>query len=96
MQLTVHLWLEDRPGALMRVAGIITGKGYNIIALSLAPDPCEEGVSRMTITADVEERLHIRVVNEMNRLVNVLHAVNGICGELSVPQSRVHCDGAHL
>lgn len=58
----------------MRVTGILTAKGCNIETLTVAPDPWREGISRMTIVADVEERLHGRVVKEMNRLVNVLCA----------------------
>ena len=76
MQLTIQVWLEDKPGALMRVAGILAAKGCNIMSLTVAPDPWSEGLSRMTIVADVEERLHVRVINEMNRLVNVLLAMN--------------------
>ncbi|HVT95467.1 MAG TPA: acetolactate synthase small subunit [Bryobacteraceae bacterium] len=74
MRQTIQIWLENRPGALMRVAGILTAKGCNIETLTVAPDPWREGISRMTIVADVEERLHGRVVKEMNRLVNVLCA----------------------
>lgn len=76
MQLTVNVWLEDKPGALMRVAGILTAKGCNIRNLNVSPDPWKEGFSRMTLVADVEERLHAKVVNEINRLVNVLLAVD--------------------
>ncbi len=76
MQRTIQVWLEDKPGALMRVAGVITAKGSNIVALTVAPDPWQAGVSRMTIVVDLEARLQVRVVNEMNRLVNVLLATD--------------------
>ena len=76
MQMTIQLWLENKPGTLMRVTGILTSKGCNIRFLNLAPDPWKPAISRMIIQADVEERLHDRVVKEMNRLVNVLHAVD--------------------
>jgi acetolactate synthase-1/3 small subunit len=76
MQMTIQLWLEDKHGVLMRVAGILTAKGCNIVSLHLAPDPWKDGVSRMTIVAEVEERLQERVVKEMNRLINVLLAID--------------------
>ncbi len=76
MRQTIQVWVEDKHGALMRVAGIIAAKGANIHALTLAPDPSREGVSRITVVADLEPRLHQRVVNEMNRLVNVFAAVD--------------------
>lgn len=74
MRQTIQIWLENKPGALMRVAGVLTAKGCNIETLTVAPDPWREGVSKMTIVAGVEPRLRQRVVNEMNRLVNVLWA----------------------
>jgi len=76
MQQTIRVWVEDKHGALLRVAGIISAKGANIHALTVTPDPWQEGVSRITIVSDLEPRLHQRVVNEMNRLVNVFLAVD--------------------
>jgi len=76
MRQTIKVWVEDKHGALMRVAGIISAKGANIHALTATPDPWQEGVSTITIVADLEPRLHQRVVNEMNRLVNVFLAVD--------------------
>ena len=74
MRQVIEVWLEDKPGALMRVVGILTAKGSNIESLVLTPGRLQEGASRMTIAADVEPRLCGRVVQEMNRLVNVLVA----------------------
>lgn len=76
MPQTIRVWVEDKHGVLMRVAGIISAKGANIHALTATPDPWQEGVSRITIVSDLEPRLHQRVVNEMNRLVNVFLAVD--------------------
>jgi acetolactate synthase small subunit len=76
MRQTIRVWVEDKHGALLRVAGIISAKGANIHALTLTPDPWQEGVSIITIISDLEPRLHQRVVNEMNRLVNVFLAVD--------------------
>jgi acetolactate synthase small subunit len=76
MRQTIRVWVEDKHGALLRVAGIITAKGANIHALTLTPDPWQESVSIITIISDLEPRLHRRVVNEMNRLINVFLAVD--------------------
>jgi acetolactate synthase-1/3 small subunit len=76
VKLTIHLSVEDKPGVLMRVAGIITAKGANIHALSLAADPDQAGVARIILVADVETRLKTRIVNEMNRLIQVLTAID--------------------
>lgn len=76
MEQTISVWLENKPGALMRVAGILAAKGCNITSLILEPDPHRPGLSQMTVSADVEPRLRVKVVNEMNRLVNVLEATD--------------------
>ncbi len=76
MQRTIHLRVEDKPGVLMRVAGIITAKGENIDSLTVRPDPECAGVSRIVLVAQVEPRLQTRIVNEMNRLVQVFEAID--------------------
>jgi len=74
MQQTVEVLMEDKPGVLMRAIGVVTAKGCNITSVSVAPDASRAGVARMTLVADVEHRLHQRVVSELNRLVQVLQA----------------------
>lgn len=71
MQQTIQIWVDDQPGTLMRVAGILAAKGANIESLSAAQDPTQPGVSRITIRAQLAPHLHARVVSQMNRLVNV-------------------------
>jgi acetolactate synthase-1/3 small subunit len=87
MRQVIEVRLEDKPGALMRVVGILTAKGSNIESLVLTPDRLYEGTSKMTIAADVEPRLSGRVVQEMNRLVNVFvaHDVTPVMGATSSP-----------
>lgn len=70
----IQVSLEDKPGALMRVTGIMTAKGINIDTLSLAPDPERPGLSRITLSARVDERYRTRILKEINRLVHVLRA----------------------
>jgi acetolactate synthase I/III small subunit len=74
MEQIIQIWLENKPGALMRVAGILTAKGLNIDNLIVGPDGEDRNVSKMTIVADIEPRFRVRVVQEMNRLVNVILA----------------------
>ncbi|MBI2689069.1 MAG: ACT domain-containing protein [Acidobacteria bacterium] len=71
---TVQILMEDKPGVLMRAIGVVTAKGFNIISLSVGPDLERPGVACATLVADVEDRLHARVVNELNRQVQVLRA----------------------
>ena len=74
MPQTVEILMEDTPGALMRALNVITAKGCNIQSISVAPDAERPGVTRARLVADVEPRLHQRVINELNRLVQVLRA----------------------
>jgi acetolactate synthase small subunit len=85
MRQTIQIWIEDKHGALMRVVGIISGTGSSIRALTMKPDPSRKGASRITLVADVEPGLHQRVVQEMNRLVNVFAAVDATANPHATP-----------
>jgi acetolactate synthase-1/3 small subunit len=69
----ISLLVENKPGALMRVTGVLSARGYNIESLTVARtlDPT---LSRMTIVVDVDPALRRQVIKQMNRLVNVLQA----------------------
>ena len=73
MQQIVSLLVENKPGALMRVTGLFSQRGYNIESLTVARtlDPT---LSRMTITVDVEQSVRGQVIKQMNKLINVLQA----------------------
>ena len=90
----IEIVLEDKPGALMRVAGILTATGANIEGLVVEPDTLRPGISRMTIVADVEPRLSVRVLRQMNRLVNVLSAAD-VTGALQRQHPRLIPSTAH-
>ena len=76
MQRMIHVWAENKPGVLIRVANIITSKGANIDRLVADADPLRAGISKIVVVATLEPHLHARVVAEMNRLVNVLFALD--------------------
>ena len=71
----ISLLLENKPGALMRVTGVLTARGYNIETLTVARTLDPE-LSRMTIVVDVDPGLRAQVIKQMNKLVNVLQAVD--------------------
>ncbi len=71
----ISLLLENKPGALMRVTGVLTARGYNIDTLTVARTLDPE-LSRMTIVVDVDATLRAQVIKQMNKLVNVLQAVD--------------------
>src|SRR5579885_3387982 len=71
----ISLLLENKPGALMRVTGLLTQRGYNIESLTVARTIDPE-LSRMTIVVDVEANQRQQVIKQMNKLINVLQATD--------------------
>src|SRR5579862_9483674 len=69
----ISLLVENKPGSLMRITGVLSARGYNIESLTVARtlDPT---LSRMTIVVDIEPQLRSQVIKQMNKLVNVLQA----------------------
>src|SRR5262249_59007711 len=72
---TISLLVENKPGALMRITGVLTARGYNIESLTVARTLDPE-LSRMTIVVDVDPQLRQQVIKQMNKLVNVLQAID--------------------
>jgi acetolactate synthase I/III small subunit len=71
----ISLLLENKPGALMRVTGLLTARGYNIESLTVART-LDPSLSRMSIVVDVDPKLRQQVIKQMNKLVNVLQAAD--------------------
>ena len=71
----ISLLLENKPGALLRVTGLLSARGYNIESLTVARTQDPE-LSRMTIVVDVDPTLRAQVIKQMNKLINVLQAVD--------------------
>jgi acetolactate synthase-1/3 small subunit len=88
----ISVLLENKPGALMRVTGLLTARGYNIESLTVART-LDPDLSRMSIVVDVEERLRSQVIKQMNKLVNVLQATDltdcpAVCREMTLLRVR--------
>jgi acetolactate synthase-1/3 small subunit len=71
----ISLLLENKPGALMRVTGLLSQRGYNIESLTVARTLDPE-ISRMTIAVDVDAAQRQQVIKQMNKLINVLQATD--------------------
>ena len=71
----ISLLLENKPGALMRVTGLLSQRGYNIESLTVARTLDPE-ISRMTIAVDVDSVQRQQVIKQMNKLINVLQAID--------------------
>ena len=69
----ISVLLENKPGAMMRVTGLLSARGYNIESLTVARTMDPE-LSRMSIVVDVEPNQRSQVIKQMNKLINVLQA----------------------
>ena len=72
---TISVLMENTFGVLTRVAGMFSGRGYNIDSLNVAPTHDPE-VSRMTIVTRGDDATVEQIVRQLNKLVNVLEVTD--------------------
>jgi acetolactate synthase I/III small subunit len=68
---TLSVLVENKPGALMRIASMFARRGYNIDSLAVGPTERHD-VSRITIRVDCEQHTLEQIEKQMHKLVNVL------------------------
>ncbi len=71
MRHIISLLLENEPGALSRVAGLFSARGYNIESLSVAPTE-DATVSRMTMVTSGSDEIIEQIMKQLNKLVDVV------------------------
>ena len=71
---TLSVLVENKPGVLVRIAGLVSRRSFNIDSLAVGPTEHEE-ISRMTIVVNCEEHPLEQVTKQLNKLVNVLKIV---------------------
>jgi acetolactate synthase-1/3 small subunit len=71
MKHTLSVLVENKPGVLVRVAGLFARRGFNIDSLVVAETE-DESVSRMTITVGEQDRSVEQITKQLHKLVNVL------------------------
>ena len=71
MRHTISVLVENKFGVLTRVAGLFSGRGYNIDTLNVGPthDP---KISRMTIVTRGDDATIEQIVKQLNKLANVI------------------------
>ncbi|WP_322155707.1 acetolactate synthase small subunit [Paratractidigestivibacter sp.] len=62
--------VENKPGVLSRVTGMISRRGFNIQSLTVAPTE-DEGLSRMTIIVEADELGFEQIEKQLHKLVSV-------------------------
>src|SRR3954453_22515485 len=80
MRHTISVMVENKFGVLTRIAGLFSGRGYNIDTLNVGPthDP---NTSRMTIVTRGDDATLEQIVKQLKKLVNVLEVQDFRIGE---------------
>jgi acetolactate synthase-1/3 small subunit len=71
---TLSVLVENKPGVLVRAAGLFSRRGFNIDSLAVGPTEHEE-ISRMTIVVNCADHPLEQVTKQLNKLINVLKIV---------------------
>jgi len=80
MRHIIAILLQNEAGALTRVAGLFSTRGYNIESLSVAPtdDPT---VSRLTLVTSGSDQVIHQIASQLNKLVDVVNVLDMTRGE---------------
>ena len=71
MRHTISVLVENRFGVLARVAGLFSGRGFNIESLTVA-ETQDDGMSRMTIVTHGDDKIIEQINKQLNKLVDVV------------------------
>ncbi|MHB8741819.1 MAG: acetolactate synthase small subunit [Sulfuricaulis sp.] len=75
MRHIISMLLENESGALSRVAGLFSARGYNIESLTVAPTE-DATLSRLTLVTSGSEDVVEQITKQLNKLVDVVKLVN--------------------
>ena len=75
MRHTLGVLVENQPGVLSRVAGLFSGRGFNIESLTVA-ETLDPEVSRITLVTTGDETIMEQIVKQLNKLVNVIKVID--------------------
>ena len=80
MRHIISILIENESGALSRVAGLFSARGYNIESLSVAPTE-DPSLSRMTLVTTGNDNEVEQITKQLNKLVDVIKLVDLSDGE---------------
>ncbi|MBI4553782.1 MAG: acetolactate synthase small subunit [Candidatus Latescibacteria bacterium] len=72
---TISLIVENKFGVLARIAGLFSGRGFNIDSISVG-ESVEPGTARMTIVTQGDEIIIEQIMKQLNRLINIIRVVD--------------------
>ena len=75
MRHIISILLENEAGALSRVAGLFSARGYNIETLTVAPTE-DLSLSRLTIVTSGSDEVIEQITKQLNKLIDVIKVVD--------------------
>lgn len=75
MRHIISVLMENEPGALSRVVGLFSQRGYNIETLTVAPTE-DHSISRLTLTTCGDAREIEQITKQLNKLIEVIKLVD--------------------
>ena len=69
---TISVLVENEFGVLARVAGLFSGRGYNIESLTVNEDPIDPTVSRIVLVTSGDDQVLEQINKQLNKLVSVI------------------------
>jgi acetolactate synthase-1/3 small subunit len=75
MKHTISVLVENEFGVLTRVAGLFSGRGFNIESLSVAPT-LDPSISRMTIVTRGDEQILEQITKQLNKLIDTIKVID--------------------
>ena len=88
MRHILSVLVENKPGVLSRVTGLISRRGFNIESLSVGPteDPT---MSRVTAIVKADEVAYEQITKQLHKLISV-HKINDLTDEGAIERELVH------
>ncbi len=75
MRHIISILIENEAGALSRVSGLFSARGYNIESLTVAPTE-DASLSRMTIVSIGSDDIIEQITKQLNKLIDVVKVVD--------------------
>jgi acetolactate synthase-1/3 small subunit len=72
---TLGVLVENQPGVLSRVAGLFSGRGFNIESLTVA-ETIDPEISRITLVTSGNEQIMEQIIKQLRKLVNVIKVID--------------------
>ncbi|MCG6900545.1 MAG: acetolactate synthase small subunit [Gammaproteobacteria bacterium] len=95
MRHIISILMENEAGALSRVAGLFSARGYNIESLTVAPTE-DPSLSRMTLVTRGTDEIIEQITKQLNKLIDVVKLMDMTDGphiEREMMLVKVHAEG---